>query len=49
MPKMPKPPTSQKSLTGKGKGGVNPGKKKAQHGDNSKLGMKSSHKRPSGK
>ena len=44
MPKFTKPPTSQKTLKGKGLGGVNPGKKKAQHGDNSRLGMKASRK-----
>jgi hypothetical protein len=44
MPKFPKPPTSQKSLKGKGTSGVNPGKKSAMHGDNSKLGMKGSRK-----
>lgn len=45
MAKFPKPPTSQKTLKGKGLGGVNPGKKSAQHGDNSKLGMKGSRKK----
>jgi len=45
----PKPPKSQKSLKGKGLGGVNPGKKPAMHGDNSKLGMKASRMKPKGK
>lgn len=46
MAAFPKPPKSQKSLKGKGLGGVNPGKKSAQHGDTTKLGMKASHKTP---
>lgn len=41
MAKFPKPPTSQKSMKGK-PSGPSPGKKSAQHGDNSKLGMKAS-------
>lgn len=48
MAKFPKPPTSQKSFKGKPSGPA-PGKKSANHGDNSKLGMAASRKRGSGK
>lgn len=44
MARFPKPPKSQKSIGGK-PSGTTPGKKSAQHGDNSKLGMKGSHKK----
>lgn len=49
MAKFPKPPKSQKAFTGK-PSGTTPGKKSAMHGDNSKLGMGSVHKKgPKGK
>lgn len=41
--KPPKPPKSQKKITGR-PSGPTPGKKPAQHGDNSRLGMKASRK-----
>lgn len=44
MAKFSKPPKSQKSIKGK-PSGPTPGKKSAQHGDNSKLGMGASRKR----
>lgn len=44
MAKFPKPPTNVKSFKGK-PSGTSPGKKSAQHGENSKLSMKGSHKK----